>query len=97
MLLRSVNLFSGVKVAKLVRNLGQSSQVLVRDALNAAMDEEMERDDTVFIMGEEVAQYDGAYKVTRGLWKKYGDQRVVDTPIAEIGYTGMAVGAAMAG
>lgn len=48
----------------------------------------------VFIMGEEVAQYDGAYKVTRGLWKKYGDKRVIDTPITEMGFTGLAVGAA---
>ena len=48
----------------------------------------------VFIMGEEVAQYDGAYKVTRGLWKKYGDKRVIDTPITEMGFSGLAVGAA---
>lgn len=67
----------------------------VRDALNSAMDEEMERDERVFILGEEVAQYDGAYKVSRGLWKKYGDERVYDTPITESGFCGMAVGAAM--
>lgn len=66
----------------------------VRDALNSALDEEMERDETVFIMGEEVAQYDGAYKVSRGLWKKYGDKRVIDTPITEIGFAGICVGAA---
>ena len=48
----------------------------------------------VFILGEEVAQYDGAYKVTRGLWKKYGDKRVIDTPITEMGFSGLAVGAA---
>lgn len=59
--------------------------MMVRDALNTAMDEEMERDDRVFIMGEEVAMYDGAYKVSRGLWKKYGDKRVIDTPITEVG------------
>ncbi|XP_048004032.1 pyruvate dehydrogenase E1 component subunit beta, mitochondrial [Leguminivora glycinivorella] len=69
----------------------------VRDALNQAIDEEMERDKDVFILGEEVAQYDGAYKVTRGLWKKYGDKRVLDTPITEAGFTGLAVGAAFAG
>jgi pyruvate dehydrogenase E1 component beta subunit len=57
----------------------------VRDALNSALDEELERDETVFIMGEEVAQYNGAYKVTKGLWAKYGSQRVVDTPITEYG------------
>nr|XP_018907986.1 PREDICTED: pyruvate dehydrogenase E1 component subunit beta, mitochondrial [Bemisia tabaci]QHB15599.1 mitochondrial pyruvate dehydrogenase E1 component subunit beta [Bemisia tabaci] len=69
----------------------------VRDALNSALDEEMERDERVFLLGEEVAQYDGAYKVSRGLWKKYGDKRVIDTPITEIGFAGIAVGAAMAG
>ncbi|XP_034020904.1 LOW QUALITY PROTEIN: pyruvate dehydrogenase E1 component subunit beta, mitochondrial [Thalassophryne amazonica] len=70
-------------------------QVTVRDALNQAMDEELERDDRVFLMGEEVAQYDGAYKVSRGLWKKYGDKRIIDTPISEMGFAGIAVGAAM--
>ena len=69
----------------------------MRDALNSAMDEEMERDERVFILGEEVAQYDGAYKVSRGLWKKYGDRRVIDTPITEMGFAGIAAGAAMVG
>lgn len=72
-------------------------QVTVRDALNQAIDEELERDERVFMLGEEVAQYDGAYKISRGLWKKYGDKRVMDTPISEMGFTGIAVGAAMAG
>ncbi|KAG9471662.1 pyruvate dehydrogenase E1 component subunit beta, mitochondrial [Eleutherodactylus coqui] len=72
-------------------------QVTVRDALNQALDEELERDEKVFLLGEEVAQYDGAYKVSRGLWKKFGDKRVMDTPISEMGFTGIAVGAAMAG
>merc|ERR1712158_101261 len=72
-------------------------QLTVRDALNMALDEELARDEKVFIMGEEVAQYDGAYKVTRGLWKKYGDKRVIDTPITEMGFAGLAVGAAMNG
>lgn len=66
----------------------------VRDAINAAIDEEMERDEKVFILGEEVAQYNGAYKVTKGLWQKYGSKRVIDTPITEMGFTGMAIGAA---
>ncbi|KAH0502809.1 Pyruvate dehydrogenase E1 component subunit beta, mitochondrial [Microtus ochrogaster] len=61
------------------------------------MDEELERDEKVFLLGEEVAQYDGAYKVSRGLWKKYGDKRIIDTPISEMGFAGIAVGAAMAG
>lgn len=69
----------------------------VRDALNQAMDEELERDERVFLLGEEVAQYDGAYKVSKCLWKKYGDQRIVDTPITEQGFAGLAVGAAFAG
>uniref|UniRef100_A0A673HRS1 Pyruvate dehydrogenase E1 component subunit beta n=1 Tax=Sinocyclocheilus rhinocerous TaxID=307959 RepID=A0A673HRS1_9TELE len=68
-------------------------QVTVRDALNQAMDEELERDERVFLLGEEVAQYDGAYKVSRGLWKKYGDKRIIDTPITEMGFAGIAVGA----
>uniref|UniRef100_A0A8C3GS89 Pyruvate dehydrogenase E1 component subunit beta n=1 Tax=Corvus moneduloides TaxID=1196302 RepID=A0A8C3GS89_CORMO len=70
-------------------------QVTVRDALNQALDEELERDERVFLLGEEVAQYDGAYKISRGLWKKYGDKRVIDTPISEMGFAGIAVGAAM--
>uniref|UniRef100_A0A4W3K321 Pyruvate dehydrogenase E1 component subunit beta n=1 Tax=Callorhinchus milii TaxID=7868 RepID=A0A4W3K321_CALMI len=69
----------------------------VRDALNQALDEELERDEKVFLLGEEVAQYDGAYKVSRGLWKKWGDKRIIDTPISEMGFAGIAVGAAMAG
>ena len=55
-----------------------------RDALNSALDEELARDSSVFIIGEEVAQYNGAYKVTKGLWAKYGDARVIDTPISEV-------------
>ncbi|GMH76359.1 hypothetical protein TL16_g07055, partial [Triparma laevis f. inornata] len=66
----------------------------VREALNQAIDEEMERDDAVYIMGEEVAQYQGAYKVTKGLYQKYGERRVIDTPITEMGFTGLAVGSA---
>ncbi|MEO7932042.1 MAG: alpha-ketoacid dehydrogenase subunit beta [Chthoniobacterales bacterium] len=68
-----------------------------RDALNQAFAEEIERDPNVVLIGEEVAQYDGAYKVTRGLWKKYGDKRVVDTPISEAGFIGMGIGASMLG
>ncbi len=68
-----------------------------RDALNQAFAEEIERDPNVVLMGEEVAQYDGAYKVTKGLWKKYGDKRVVDTPISEAAFIGMGIGASMLG
>jgi pyruvate dehydrogenase E1 component beta subunit len=69
----------------------------VREALRDAMAEEMRRDDTVFVMGEEVAEYQGAYKVTQGLLQEFGPKRVVDTPITEHGFAGLGVGAAMAG
>ena len=68
-----------------------------RDALNAALREEMTRDTDVFLMGEEVAEYNGAYKVSRGLLDEFGPQRVVDTPIAELGFAGIGVGASMVG
>ena len=69
----------------------------IRDALNSAIDEEMESDRKVFLMGEEVGNYQGAYKVTRNLVQKYGEQRVIDTPITEHGFAGIAVGAAFQG
>ena len=71
-----------------------SVDVTIREALNMAMDEEMEADDAVFVMGEEVAQYQGAYKVTKGLFQKYGERRVIDTPITEMGFAGICTGAA---
>jgi pyruvate/2-oxoglutarate/acetoin dehydrogenase E1 component len=73
------------------------SVISYRDALNQAMREEMARDDRVFLMGEEVGQYNGAYKVSQGLLKEFGPWRVVDTPIAELGFAGIGVGAAMNG
>src|SRR4051812_35478917 len=69
----------------------------LREALRAAMTEEMERDENVFLMGEEVAQYNGAYKVSEGMLQKFGPKRVIDTPISEAGFSGLGVGAAMAG
>jgi pyruvate dehydrogenase E1 component beta subunit len=72
-------------------------KVTVRDALRDAMAEEMRRDDRVFLMGEEVAQYQGAYKVSRDLLQEFGARRVIDTPITEHGFAGIGVGAAMAG
>uniref|UniRef100_A0A5S6R202 Pyruvate dehydrogenase E1 component subunit beta n=1 Tax=Trichuris muris TaxID=70415 RepID=A0A5S6R202_TRIMR len=93
---RPVNLF-GILLKKSAFVSRGAASVTVRDALNSAMDEEMARDERVFLIGEEVAQYDGAYKVSKGLWKKYGDRRVVDTPITEMGFCGLACGAAMAG
>ena len=73
------------------------TETTVRDALRDAMAEEMRRDETVFLMGEEVAQYQGAYKVSRDLLQEFGDRRVVDTPITEHGFAGLGVGAAFAG
>lgn len=72
-------------------------ELTYRAALNEALQEEMERDDSVFLIGEEVAQYDGAYKVSKGLLEQFDEMRVVDTPISELGFTGLSVGAAMVG
>jgi pyruvate dehydrogenase E1 component beta subunit len=71
--------------------------ITYRDALNQALREEMQRDDRVFLMGEEVAVYNGAYKVSKGLLQEFGEMRVVDTPITELGFAGVGVGAAMVG
>lgn len=71
--------------------------VEMREALRQAIDEEMERDSTVFVMGEEVGEYNGAYKVTKGMLDKWGPMRIVDTPISELGFAGLCVGAAMTG
>ena len=71
--------------------------IAFRDAIKEAMDEEMARDERVYLMGEEVAEYNGAYKASRGLLDKYGPKRVIDTPIAELGFAGIAVGSAMNG
>ncbi|MCV6576109.1 MAG: pyruvate dehydrogenase complex E1 component subunit beta [Cohaesibacter sp.] len=73
------------------------TSLTVREALRDAMSEEMRRDDRVFVMGEEVAQYQGAYKITQGMLDEFGSKRVIDTPITEHGFTGLAAGAAMAG
>lgn len=71
--------------------------VSLREAINQAIDEEMARDERVFLLGEEVANYQGAYKVSQGLLQKWGDRRIVDTPIAEAGFAGVGIGAAMVG
>ena len=73
------------------------TNVTYREALRRALDEELERDERVFLMGEEIGRFDGSYKVTAGLWKKYGAKRVRETPIAEEGFVGAGVGAAMLG
>ncbi len=85
--MRDPELPEGVKLVK----------TTIRDALRDAMAEEMRKDDKVFLMGEEVAQYQGAYKVSRDLLQEFGDKRVIDTPITEYGFAGLGVGAAMAG
>ena len=69
----------------------------IREALRQAMDEEMSRDSRVFIMGEEVGEYNGAYKITKGMLAKWGPERVIDTPIAELGFAGLGIGAALTG
>ncbi|MCB1231325.1 MAG: alpha-ketoacid dehydrogenase subunit beta [Verrucomicrobiae bacterium] len=72
-------------------------EITYRQALNEALDEELAHDENVCIIGEEVAQYNGAYKVTEGLWDKWGDKRVIDAPISEAGFIGMGIGASMLG
>jgi pyruvate dehydrogenase E1 component beta subunit len=71
--------------------------ITMREALNQAMREEMQRDESVFLLGEEVAAYQGAYKVSKGLLEEFGEKRVIDSPITELGFAGLGVGAAMAG
>lgn len=71
--------------------------ITYREAIKQALSEEIERDENVCIMGEEVAQYNGAYKVTEGLWNKYGDKRLIDTPISEAAFSGLAIGASALG
>src|SRR5262249_40919485 len=74
-----------------------SATVTIREALNQAMSEEMERGANVFLMGEEVGLYNGAYKVSQGFLARFGPRRVVDTPISECGFAGVGIGAAMVG
>jgi len=71
--------------------------ITMREALNQAMREEMQRDESVFLLGEEVAAYQGAYKVSKGLLEEFGEKRVIDSPITELGFAGLGVGAAMVG
>ncbi|MFO0894275.1 MAG: alpha-ketoacid dehydrogenase subunit beta [Phycisphaerales bacterium] len=77
--------------------MSQVREIEFRDALREAMTEEMRRDKRVFLLGEEVAQYNGAYKVSRGMLEEFGDRRIIDTPISESGFAGLAIGAAMQG
>lgn len=77
--------------------MSEKQTVEIREAIRQAIDEEMERDDNVFVIGEEVAEYNGAYKVTKGLLDKWGPKRIIDTPISENGFAGLGIGAAMCG
>jgi pyruvate dehydrogenase E1 component beta subunit len=79
------------------KNQYMARELALRDAIREAMSEEMRRDDSVFLMGEEVAEYNGAYKVSKGMLDEFGPRRVIDTPIAELGFAGIGVGAAMNG
>ncbi|MFT8715510.1 pyruvate dehydrogenase complex E1 component subunit beta [Gluconobacter potus] len=79
------------------RDWGETSEITVRQALRDAMAAELRHDEDVFLIGEEVAQYQGAYKISQGLLEEFGEKRVIDTPITEHGFTGMAVGAALTG
>lgn len=72
-------------------------KITIREAIREALEEEFDRDENVFILGEEVAEYNGAYKITKGMLDKYGPKRVIDTPISEGGFTGLAIGAALTG
>ena len=85
------------KIKPIENHKKQNTEITVREALRDAMAEEMRLDDKVFLMGEEVAQYQGAYKVSQGLLEEFGEKRIIDTPITEHGFTGLAVGAAFGG
>lgn len=95
----NINNSSNVLASSARFNNSKSGQqeMTVRDALNSGLAEELDRDDDVFLMGEEVGQYNGAYKVSKGLLDRFGERRVIDTPITEMGFTGLAVGAAFHG
>jgi pyruvate dehydrogenase E1 component beta subunit len=94
MLSRAVTRAAAQRAPLGARAMSGVTQMTVRDALNGAMREEMQRDENIFVMGEEVAQYQGAYKITKGLLEEFGSKRVIDTPITEAGFAGLATGAA---
>ncbi|AQS87340.1 pyruvate dehydrogenase E1 component subunit beta [Neoasaia chiangmaiensis NBRC 101099] len=93
----AVQTATALPVAEAERDWGETAPITVREALRDAMAAELRRDQDVFLIGEEVAQYQGAYKISQGLLEEFGDKRVIDTPITEHGFTGMAVGAALTG
>src|SRR5690606_15323127 len=77
--------------------MGKTRTIQFREAVCEAMSEEMRKDETVYLMGEEVAEYDGAYKASKGMLDEFGPERVVDTPISELGFAGIAIGSSMVG
>ena len=91
------NLVINFNLEKTEKTSDEANAVTVREAIRDAMTEEMEADNTVFLMGEEVGEYQGAYKISQGLLEKFGERRVIDTPITEHGFTGLAIGAAFSG
>ncbi|KAG8388116.1 hypothetical protein BUALT_Bualt02G0092300 [Buddleja alternifolia] len=91
------NLEQGIRAIALRAFSSSAKQMTVLDALNSALDEEMSADPKVFLMGEEVGEYQGAYKISKGLLEKYGPERVLDTPIIEAGFAGIRIGAAYYG
>ena len=91
------NLAINFNLEKTEKTSDEDTAVTVREAIRDAMSEEMEADNTVFLMGEEVGEYQGAYKISQGLLEKFGERRVIDTPITEHGFTGLAIGAAFSG
>ncbi|KAG0273007.1 pyruvate dehydrogenase E1, beta subunit [Linnemannia exigua] len=96
-LARSNPVLANALLAKRSYNSKGGVEMTVRDALNSALEEEMTADEKVYLLGEEVGQYNGAYKVSKGLLDKFGPKRVIDTPITESGFCGLAVGSAFAG
>jgi pyruvate dehydrogenase E1 component beta subunit len=90
-------LYEAAKQDAPVEATGPTTKMTLREALRDAMAEEMRADDRVFVMGEEVAEYQGAYKVTQGLLEEFGARRVIDTPITEYGFAGVGTGAAKTG
>ena len=88
---------TALAVSEPEKEWGETAEITVREALNQAMAAELRRDPDVFLLGEEVAQYQGAYKISQGLLAEFGEKRVIDMPITEHGFTGMAVGAALTG
>lgn len=90
-------LVKGMRMANFHSSKPLNEVLTVRDSIRKAMTDEMVRDENVFLMGEEVGQYNGAYKVSKGMYDQFGPERIIDTPITEAGFTGIGVGAGLTG